>query len=191
MGVGTAKRWTRIVLLALAVLVLVATFAKRKSDTHARSETQPHSPVATAPPPEPLIGQQIMPHYAEPETAAEEDLTGLAHTMENFALLVKGDDPIPLGANEEIAAALRGRNKARFRALPDDSRAFNAAGQLVDRWGTPLFFHANSRDRIYIRSAGPDRRMWTADDLHRSADGQFLRGEALSAASLFDVKPRR
>ncbi|MCX8499796.1 MAG: hypothetical protein ORN25_10545, partial [Caulobacteraceae bacterium] len=45
---------------------------------------------------------------------------------------------------EEIAAALRGKNRGQLRALPDDSRAFNAHGQLVDRWGSPLFFHAQS-----------------------------------------------
>lgn len=191
MDVGAAKRWARVLVFALALLIVVVIFSKRKSENAARPETPPHPSVAPAIPLEPLIGQQIMPRYAEPEVPAEEDLTSLAHAMENFALLVKGNDPLPLGANEEIAAALRGKNKAKFRALPDDSRAFNAAGQLVDRWGSPLFFHANSRDRIDIRSAGPDRRMWTTDDLHRRADGQFLRGEALSAPSLFEVKPRR
>jgi hypothetical protein len=35
------------------------------------------------------------------------------------------------------------------------------------------------RDRIDIRSAGPDREMWTADDLHRRHEGEFFRGEML------------
>ena len=114
----------------------------------------------------------------------------MARTLENFSLLVKGDNPLPLGANEEIAVALRGKNRARLRSLPDSHRAFNATGQLVDRWGTPLYFHAQSRDRLEIRSAGPDQKMWTADDLHRKHDGRFLRGEALLAPSLFDDSAR-
>ena len=119
----------------------------------------------------------------------EEDLHDIARTLGNFSLLVKGDNPIPLGANEEIAAALRGKNKAALRALPDGHRVFNARGQLVDRWDTPLYFHAESRDRLDVRSAGPDRKMWTTDDLHRKHDGRFLRGAALLAPSLVDAKP--
>jgi hypothetical protein len=132
------------------------------------------------------FGERILDRYAEAARPPEEDLHDLARTLGNLALLVKGDDPLPLGANEEIAAALRGKNKARLRALPDDHRAFNAQGQLVDRWNTPLYFHAASRDRLDVRSAGPDRKMWTADDLHRRHDGRFLRGEALLAPSLYE-----
>jgi hypothetical protein len=41
----------------------------------------------------------------------------------------------------------------------------NSNGELMDRWGTPIFFHALSKDQMEIRSAGPDRVMWTADDV--------------------------
>ena len=140
------------------------------------------TPVAE-PPPAPFA-ERILADYANPARPPEDDLRDIARTLENFALLVKGDNPLPLGANEEIAAALRGKNRVRLRALPDDSRAFNAQSQIVDRWASPLYFHAESRDRIDIRSAGPDRVMWTADDLHRKHDGRFLRGEALLAPSL-------
>lgn len=117
-------------------------------------------------------------------------MDAIAHVLGNFALLVKGADPLPLGANEEIAAALRGKNKAALRALSDGHPVFNAQGQLVDRWRTPLYFHASSRDRLDIRSAGPDRVMWTGDDFHRKHDGRYLRGEALLAPSLFEEPPR-
>ena len=48
---------------------------------------------------------------------------------------------------------------------PDDGARVNARGELVDNWDTPYFFHQLSRTEMEIRSAGPDRRMWTADDL--------------------------
>jgi hypothetical protein len=73
--------------------------------------------------------------------------------------------------------------------LPAHHPVFNEQGQLVDRWGTPLFFHATARDRLDIRSAGPDKSLWTEDDLHRKHDGSFLRGEKLNSASLFDPQP--
>ena len=111
----------------------------------------------------------------------------MSHVLGNFALLVKGDQPIPLGANEEIAAALRGKNRTQLRFVPDDAPCFNAKGQIVDRWQMPLFFHAEARDKIDIRSAGPDKQMWTADDIHRRYDGQFVRGAALNEPSLNDA----
>ena len=80
------------------------------------------------------------------------------------------------------SAEISVRSKLRF--LPDAHRCFNAQGQIVDRWLTPLFFHVVERSRIDIRSAGPDRRMWTEDDLHRRYDGQFLHGKELNPASL-------
>lgn len=70
----------------------------------------------------------------------------------------------PVGENAEITAALRGRNKLGFAFIPADCAAVNAKGELCDRWGTPFFFHALAGDRMEVRSAGPDRVMWTADD---------------------------
>jgi len=35
----------------------------------------------------------------------------------------------------------------------------------VDPWGTPYFFHQLSGKEMEIHSAGPDKMMWTADDL--------------------------
>jgi hypothetical protein len=49
----------------------------------------------------------------------------------------------------------------------------------VDRWQTPLFFHVSERSRIDLRSAGPDRQMWTEDDLHRRYNGEYRRGKEL------------
>jgi hypothetical protein len=40
----------------------------------------------------------------------------------------------------------------------------NEAGELTDRWGTAYFFHQLSSREMEIRSAGPDRKMWTEDD---------------------------
>ena len=134
-----------------------------------------------------FIGSDILDQYGLSFTSPQQDLTDLSHTLGNFALLVKGSDPLPLGANEDLADALRGKNRAQLRFLPADAPCFNPQGQLVDRWQTPLFFHANDQQRLDIRSAGPDKQMWTADDIHRRYDGQFIKGEALNSPSLFDA----
>jgi hypothetical protein len=185
-----------LVFLTIGVVLLLHNpppGAHPASDPIAQNGAGASSPSAVAPATSapPLIGERILEGYGDPARPPQEDLAGVARTLESFALLVKGDNPLPLGANEEIARALRGRNRATLRVLPDQHSALNAQGQLIDRWGTPLFFHARSRDRIDIRSAGPDREMWTADDLHRQPNGNFLRGSALLAPSLFDEAEHR
>jgi len=138
----------------------------------------------------PLLGETLLRDYASPKTSPENDLKLLAHLMDNFSLLVKGAADRPLSANEDWAAAFRGRNPAHERFLPDAHAVLDAKGRLVDRWGTPLFFHALGGHRFELRSAGPDQRLWTADDLHRNSDGSFRRGAALNPASLLGSPAR-
>jgi hypothetical protein len=138
---------------------------------------------------QPLLGETILRDYASANTTPEQDLTQLAHLMNNFSLLVKSSADRPMSANEDWAAAFRGLNPAHERFLPDGHVALDAQGRLVDRWGTPLFFHALGNHRFDLRSAGPDKKLWTADDIHRNADGSFRRGAALNPASLLEPTP--
>lgn len=128
---------------------------------------------------EPLPGEVILKGYGRPTSTVERDLEAVGRAFENLMLLIKGGEPFRMGANEELAAALRGKNRTGLRFLPDDHPAFNEAGQIVDRWGTPLFFHVESASVLDVRSAGPDGEMWTEDDVHRLHSGRFYRGDAL------------
>lgn len=69
----------------------------------------------------------------------------------------------PIGTNSEITKALLGANSRKARFVASEAR-LNSTHQLVDRWDHPYFFHQLSRQRMEIRSAGPDGKMWTADD---------------------------
>lgn len=71
----------------------------------------------------------------------------------------------PVGTNQEITAALTGQNRWGFAIIPPDHPAINARGELCDRWGSPLFFHQLSGERMEIRSLGPDRTSGTDDDI--------------------------
>lgn len=71
----------------------------------------------------------------------------------------------PTGENNEITAALAGRNRLGVRFIPRGHSAVNPRGELTDRWGTPFFFHQLGAHEMEIRSAGPDRRMHTGDDV--------------------------
>lgn len=126
-----------------------------------------------------LPGEEILKGYATPGTRPEDDLHGMAHAFSNLLLLVKGNAPFRMGANEEFAAALMGKNANGTVFISPPHACLNAQGQLIDRWQTPLFFHVRDAFRIDIRSAGPDKKMWTDDDLQRQHDGQFMRGPKL------------
>jgi hypothetical protein len=69
----------------------------------------------------------------------------------------------PVGSNAEITSRLLGKNARGTRFLPDNAQV-NSQGELIDRWDQPIFFHQISASVMEIRSAGPDRVMWTQDD---------------------------
>jgi hypothetical protein len=71
----------------------------------------------------------------------------------------------PVGTNPEITAVLQGDNPKHINFLKQDGNRVNSNGELVDAWGTPYFFHQISGHEMEIRSAGPDRVMYTGDDL--------------------------
>lgn len=70
----------------------------------------------------------------------------------------------PVGSNQEITAAFTGTNLHGLALIPRSHPALSRNGELLDRWGTPFFFHQLSRSRMEIRSAGPDRKLYTEDD---------------------------
>lgn len=71
----------------------------------------------------------------------------------------------PMGLNSEITAALTGKNRLRLDLIPVNHPAINTAGELCDRWGTPLIFHQISGHQMELRSAGPDGVPYTDDDV--------------------------
>jgi hypothetical protein len=95
----------------------------------------------------------------------ERDVQILHRLTGTLLSALKGSARPPLGLNEDFARALRGENRLHLVLLPAGHPAFAADGRLVDRWGTPYHFHPVSSDWVEIRSAGPDRRLFTGDDL--------------------------
>ena len=71
----------------------------------------------------------------------------------------------PVGTNAEIMRAVMGGNPAKARLGPPEGQSLNEQGELIDKWGNPYFFHQMSKDKMEIRSAGPDAKMWTNDDV--------------------------
>jgi hypothetical protein len=105
-------------------------------------------------------------------TASQPQLTNLpsATVLDNMRLTFRHYTSMfggnPVGTNPEITAALNGKNPKQANFIDSDAgMRINANGELVDPWGTPYFFHQLSGTVMEIHSAGPDRILWTADDL--------------------------
>ena len=100
-----------------------------------------------------------------PATATAEDiakdLSAVDSTIRNFQAVL-GENPI--GSNAEITGALLGNNLKQIKLEVPAGSQVNGQGEMCDRWGTPYFFHQISKTEMEIRSAGPDRQMWTGDD---------------------------
>lgn len=97
-----------------------------------------------------------------PETAPENDVRLLALLFADYSSVFKR---VPLGMHEEIVAAFRGDNPRAINYIPEGHPAVNADNKIVDRWDTPFFFHIISRNAVEIISAGPDRELFTGDDI--------------------------
>lgn len=163
-----------VALAIVAVLIVMLRDEERRvgplrSGEPAGPATPPASPVAVtlaAPTPQPLS--------PDPPFEGIEELNAAGRTVQDDLALLNQvflswqtnfpAEGNPVGSNADITAALTGRNRLRYALVPPRHPAISAEGELVDRWGTPYFFHQLDGRRMEIRSAGPDRRLYTEDD---------------------------
>jgi len=137
--------------------------ARATAATPSSQEGRATSPLP-APPPPPLEVSDLARDLNSSANDIRADLRILLEVIESFRTNFPKDGN-PVGSNAEITATLAGRNRLRLALIPPNHPAINSDGELCDRWGTPFFFHAESATRMEVRSAGPDRRMWTVDDV--------------------------
>lgn len=112
-----------------------------------------------------LEGNSFIENYGEEEGTIESDLASLRDIVRDCQLLLKDFDRYHLPGNREIIEFLQGENPDRLAWIPQGHDMLNDDGELVDRYRTPVFFHRLSGMRFEYRSAGPDRRHWTDDDI--------------------------
>jgi hypothetical protein len=150
--------------------------AEARSLTSARRTTIPAAPTTEE---EPVLSsatasaQYVKPSTPAPESAVPETPESVslppATILENMRTSIHQFDSAfgenPVGTNPEITSALHGENPKQIDFLKQDGNRVNAKGELVDGWGTPYFFHQLSAHEMEIRSAGPDKVLYTADDL--------------------------
>ena len=107
------------------------------------------------------VASQLSTQLLNAEGPPEDELDAVAQLL-YFYRQAFGENPV--GDNGDLVAALLGENGKKAAYLTRDCPAL-VDGKLVDRWGTPYWFHANSGREMEIVSAGPDRKLFTGDDL--------------------------
>lgn len=108
--------------------------------------------------------QQMADQLNAPDSSAQRDVEIIREFLNLYAKAYRSGNPV--GLNEDITAALTGtaNPQAMGQLFPRNNPAIRN-GQLVDRWGTPYWFHPESATKMEIRSAGPDKEMFTQDDI--------------------------
>lgn len=97
-----------------------------------------------------------------------EDLAALSDLVKGYLQAGLGDSARSIGFNEDLAAALTDAAALGEAALPPDHPALRD-GRVIDRWGTPWQLHPVASGVVELRSAGPDRRLYTEDDVTDAA----------------------
>jgi hypothetical protein len=122
-----------------------------KATSGATVSAVPGTPAPLEPPATPVTREVV-----------EAALDNVQFSLRDFRVALGGN---PVGNNAEITSALLGNNPKQLALPQPDGSRVNGAGELCDPWGTPYFFHQQSGTLMEVRSAGPDRKMWTGDDV--------------------------
>jgi hypothetical protein len=96
-------------------------------------------------------------------TMTEEERLSVLSEIFNFYRLAYKENPVGVD-NFEFTEQLLGKNRMGIIFIATDCAALRG-NELVDEWGTPYFFHPVSSEVMGMISAGPDREMWTKDDV--------------------------
>ncbi len=181
-------RWIVAVVLALLFLFAIRPRNRTTTDTPNIPVTSTPAapvtmPVSKAAPAEPMppakqtstadaqapVPPAVPPSADAPVPQPGGTLAEVRDEIENIQFALRdyrtslGENPI--GNNAEITKALLGDNLKQVKIPLPPGATVNGEGQMCDRWGKPYFFHQLSAKQMEVRSAGPDREMWTGDDL--------------------------
>jgi hypothetical protein len=134
--------------------VIISNFASGPSPQTILYAAPPKPSVMPAGEPQPLEYTNLAPDIV---------LDNVRHAIHDYGAAFGGN---PVGVNSEITSQLDGANPKHINFIQANAgMRINEKGELIDPWGTPYFFHQLSGAEMEIHSAGPDKIMWTADDL--------------------------
>jgi hypothetical protein len=163
-----------IALIFVALFLLLRHSFKKPDEARTNAATPVRTPQNNPPgavatrPADPQDLQKVSSHPLaltfgkNPEHAANEAATLLEilrfYRME-FGTFPAGQE------NHDIMNALTGNNPGKLPVFPREHPRIDAAGNLLDAWGNPFIFHPVSSQHLEVRSKGPDREIFTEDDI--------------------------
>ena len=150
-------------LLSLPELISEAEKRAKAVDASPKPEAPGLPPANSRPTPvviDPAL-QERADQLNEQDSPPQRDLEIIAEFIQTYGKALGGN---PIGDNSDITAALTGSEGHKGRVFPPNHRSIRN-GQLIDRWGVPYWFHPNSGNQMEIRSAGPDKQLFTPDDI--------------------------
>jgi hypothetical protein len=125
----------------------------------------PATLVLPSAPPSATQGSPLAARIHAANGSGQEDVEVLHEVLTQYLTAMQNRPGPPIGDDQDLARVLKGRNPLRRPVVAASHPMFSADGRLRDRWGSPYHIHAISTRRYEIRSAGPDRELFTADDL--------------------------
>jgi hypothetical protein len=143
-------------------------YSDRKSPEKVEVVTQQNQ-VTVNPPPVPsgIYDYNVGPSFSNYRLSSEPktDLDIVKYLLISYQMRVKNNDfNIPIGTNREITKQLTGDNPSEIVFIEKNDPSIRN-GEIIDRWGSPLFFHLVSSKSCDIWSSGPDGKRGTFDDL--------------------------
>lgn len=157
-----------VVTFLLFALIVMVVWVSNHLDFKVKPPSRPpptKSEIKPSPAPGPTAFEALLAGYGDPATPPIEDLQKIHRVAIGYFSLIKDSSRFPIGGNADLSAALRGENPNREVFVRPGSPGFSPEGLLIDRWGSPLIVHPEAWRELELRSAGPDRLPYNADDL--------------------------
>jgi hypothetical protein len=151
--------------VALLLLVLILGWAGRSMQVARRPA--PTSPAQSQTPAVSMDQLQEPADVAvllDPAGSAAGDVEIIAGWLDVLLTAVPVASRPPLADNADITRLLLSPSTTGRPWLPGSVNLVDAQGRFLDRHGTPYHFHQESSTRLTVRSAGPDKRLFTPDD---------------------------
>jgi hypothetical protein len=172
-----------VLLLALGVLLWPHSGARPSHSPPAPVLAANHisAPAPSAAPSTPLVtdpdlagGSPLAAELNSPDGDGLHDVRTLRALIRQYLRIMRNRRGPPIGDDIDLARILTGHNPMNLAFLPPGHPALSADGRLRDRWGTPYFIHPLGYGAFEVRSAGPDGKMFTQDDLVDGAGGHTV-----------------
>ena len=120
---------------------------------------------ASATPDPRTAGSPLAAELNAPGGDALHDVKTLNAIIRQYLRILHNRQGLPIGDDIDLGRVLTGHNPMHFVLIPAGHPALAADGHLRDRWGTRYFIHPIAYGTFEVRSAGPDRKLFTKDDL--------------------------